>query len=231
MKKNSFLLIIVVTFSLLTLVLTSHAQKDKINSRFTENSMFLFNSFIDGEAYYNDEGISKGIFNYNVVYEEISFIKENQILTISNSSELDSIRIGNKSFLHKDKKIYEIISSGKIKVLLYRKPDLSSSKPTGAYGTSSNTSSVSKKTSFYTGKAMFGGEHINIQDKSDTEIPILKKIYLLINNELILASKSQIYKRFNDHKTEIKTYISEKNIDLQEKNDLIKLTVFLEKFI
>lgn len=231
MKKSFLLSIIVVIFSLHNFVLTSHAQEDKINSRFTKNSMFLFNSFMDGEAYYNDGGISKGILNYNVVYEEISFIKENQILSLSNSSELDSIRIGNKSFLYINKKIYEIMSYGKIKVLFYRKPDLSSSKPAGAYGTSSTTASVSKKTSVYTGKGIWGGKHCNIQNESDTKIPVLKKIYLLINNELILASKPQILRQFKNHKTEIKSFISENSINFQDKNDLIKLTVFLEKFI
>ncbi len=222
----------VIIISLISLIsLNLFSQENIYNNKFTDNSMFLFNSFEDGEAYFNDGGISKAKFNYNVVYEEICFVKGSQILTISNSSTLDSIRIGNASFLQINKKVYEIISFDKIKVLLYRKPNLSSSKPSGAYGTSSTTASVSKKTSFYTGRGIWGGEHCNIHNESDTGIPILKKIYLLINNELILASKSQINKRFKDHKTEIKSFVLDNSINFQNTKDIIELTKYLGKFI
>ena len=102
-------------------------------------------------------------------------MKDDQIFEISNPDELDSVLISDITFYCNQEKVYEVLRKGEVKVLLQRKANLSASKPEGAYGTSSNTSSVSKKTSIYTGKGIWGGEHCNIQSESDTEIPILEK--------------------------------------------------------
>lgn len=221
---------IVITAALISSNL-ANAQQDKINTRFTDNSVFYFNSFENGIAYFNDGGISKANFNYNVVYNDICYIDNKQILVINNPEELDSIKIENKIFRYIDGRVFETISSGKIPVLLGRKPDLSTEKPSGAYGTESTTSAASKKTSFYTNATNYEGDHCNIGNEEDREIPILEKYYMLIDNELVLATKTQINKQFKNNKSDIKNFINENNINIRDKKDLVSLASFLEKLL
>ncbi|HAF29930.1 MAG TPA: hypothetical protein DCG75_12885 [Bacteroidales bacterium] len=225
---KTFKFAVIFTSVFVNYIIIANAQEENINTRFSENSMFLFNSFEEGVAYFNDEGISKSKFNYNVVYNDLCYINNTQILVITNVEELDSIKIGSKAFIWKNKKTYERVSSGKISVLLSRKAKLSSNKPSGAYGTESTTSAVSKKTSFYTGKGIWGGENCNLNNITDIEIPIIENFYLLINDEIVLATKSKINKYFKNHKDSIKEFINKNSINLKDKNDLIVFTKFLE---
>lgn len=203
-------------------------SQNNYNKRFTENSFFLLNSFHKGIAYFNNGGKSEAKYNYNVVYDKVCFIKNDQIYEISNHSELDSIKINNLTLYCFDEKNYELIVPGEIKILLYRKANFSSPAPEGAYGTSSNTASVSRKTSLYTGKGLYGGENVNIQNKSDSEIPIVKKYYFQVGDELILATKNQVNKYYKNNKTEIKEFIKENKIDFQDINGLKSLISFLK---
>ena len=198
-----------------------------INTRFTEQSLFLFNSFEDGTAFFKDGGIAKAKYNYNVVNNEFCYLKNSKIFVISNIEELDSIKIGNKTFYYIDNKILETIYADGITVFLYRKANIPSNTPSGAYGASSNTSSVSKKTSYYSDRR---GDYVNLHNENDVEIPISEKLYLFIDDELIFATKFRINRKFKDHKSDIKNFIKENNINLKNRKDLIELASFLEKF-
>lgn len=212
-------------------IVFSQNNNSNINSKFTKNSLFLFNTFEDGTAYFDDGGIAKARCNYNVVYDELCYIKNSEILVISNTNELDSIKIGNALFRYLDSKIFETIHQGKISIFLNRKANVPSENPTGAYGTESNTSAVTKHTSIYSNYGAMAGDHVNMHNENDFEIKVDYKFYLLIDNNLILATKGQINKTFKSHKSEIKSYIKENNIDLQNIEDLTKLTTFLEKLL
>jgi len=225
MKK---LLPLIIALTLIQNVGFCQDDPSNVNNRFTKKSLFLFNAFEDGIAYFDDGGIAKAKCNYNVVNNEFCYIKNSNIFVISNTDELDSVQIGSKVFRYIDNKILETINSGKIFIFLNRKANVSSNTPSGAYGTESNTSAVSKKTSIYSHKS---GEYVNIQDDNDLEISVSEKLYLLVNNELILATKTQINKKFKIHKSAIKSFMKENNINLNNKNDLLKLVSFLEKFI
>ena len=205
----------------------SQENNNSINERYTQNSLFLFNSFQNGIAYFNDNRITKCSYTYNVVYDNICYLKDKQIYELTNISKLDSIKINDVTLICNQEKIYEVLSNGKIKTLLQRKANLSASKPEGAYGTSSNTSAVSKKTSINTGKGIWGGERCNIQNESDKETPIANKFFLLINYNLFPAMKLSVNKYFKDQKSEIKTFLSENNINFHKSDDVLKLNKFL----
>jgi len=203
-------------------------SQENFNKRFTNNSLFLLNSFKKGTVFFKSGSKSEGKFNYNVVYDKICFIKNNQIYNISNHTEIDSVIFDDLTFYCFNEKNYELIASGKIDILLYRKANLSSEESEGAYGTSSNTASVSKKTSLYTGKGVYGGENINLQNQSDSEISIINKYYFQFNDKLNPANKYQIYKYYKKNKSEIKQFIKKNNIDFQNISDLKSLVEFLE---
>ncbi|MFP4024120.1 MAG: hypothetical protein ACLFVR_06295 [Thiohalospira sp.] len=225
MKK---LLPLILTLALMQNFGFCQDKNSEINNRFTEQSLFLFNSFEEGIAFFKDGGIAKANYNYNVVNNEFCYLKNSNILIISNIEELDSIIIGDKIFYYIDNKILETICSNGITVFLNRKANIPSNAPSGAYGTPSNTSSVSKKTSYYSDRS---GDYVNLHNENDQEIPVSEKLYLLIDDELIFATKIRIYKKFKDHKSNIKSFIKENNINLQNRKDLIELASFLEKFI
>lgn len=228
MKK---LISLIITLTLIQYIGFCQDDNSNINARYTKQSLFLFNTFEEGIAYFDDGGIAKAKYNYNVVYNEFCYIDNSKILVVSNVDELDSIQIGNRIFRHIDNKILETIKSGKISIFLSRKANIPSDKPSGAYGTESNTSAVTKKTSIYSNYGSIVGEYANIQSENNLEISVSENLHLLINNELILAAKLQIYKYFKNNKTEIKDFIKRNDINLHEINDLESLASFLEKFI
>ncbi|MGE0090100.1 MAG: hypothetical protein AB7S50_11590 [Bacteroidales bacterium] len=225
MKKIS---IIILTFISITML--AQEKDGDINTRFTKNSLFLFNSFKDGVAYFNDGGIAKAKFNYNIVNNEICYINNNQIFVISNTEELTYVQINNKIFKYINHKIYETVNDGKISILLSRSANVPSENPSGAYGTPSNTSAVTKKTSFYLQIGASGGEHVNFPDEKDETISVKENLYFLIGNDLVLAKRNQIIKKFKSQKSEIINFIEENNFDFQDKNDLIELAAYLERF-
>lgn len=203
-----------------------------INTKYTTHSLFLLNSFQEGIAYFKNGKVSEGMFNYNVVYDKICYIRDNKIYEITNTNDLDSVKINKIKFYCTKDKNYEIIKSGEIKILLQRKANLNTSERTGTYGTRSNNAVVGDRKNIYY-EDIQGGRFVNIDSDSDSEseIPVTEKYYFLVKDNLFSAKKMKTLKNFSDHKTEIKEFLKKNNIDFNNTTDLIKLTSYLKNLI
>lgn len=223
-KKKATLVI-----PLLLLFFVATAQET--NETYTLNAQYLYNQFQKGVIESNKGSQLNAILNYNVVNETVHFVKNGQILSISEPETIKNVRIGSKVFVPVKDKFYELIEDGTISLLLRREPNLSElNKTTGAYGMDVVTGTAQRMETYTEGSTSGSYIHrINNHQDTDKEIPVEKKFYFNYKGEFAVARFGQIKSFFNIPRKELKSYIKEQKIDLDDISDLKRLTDYLEK--
>ena len=218
--KSHFTTLIIVCFS----ISLSAQTTEIINTKFTENSQFLFNEFIKGDIYFKDGNISSADLNYNVFFQEILFMKNNQSLVLSMLDDINSIKFDSFEFTILNGEIYEtILNSINCNVIKARKIDYGSASNTkGAYGASTETSAtedwkyIVEKTSGVT-------RYPNIQDENEKEFKLITRYYIIKDDELLILTKKKLFRLFPKKEDQIKNYIKDNKLSLSVDKDIIEL--------
>lgn len=223
LKKKTTLLV-----SMILLFFVATAQET--NKTYTLNAQYLYNQFQKGVIESNQGSQLNASLNYNVVNETVHFLKNGQILSISEPETIKKVTIASKEFVPIGNKFYELVNNNTINLLLRREPNLRVlNKKTGGYGMDVVTGSAETMDTYNEG-GVIGSRthHINNPEKGDKEIPIDEKFYLEYKGKLAVASVGQIKSLFNVPRKELKNYIKEQKIDLDNISDLKRLTIYLE---
>jgi len=215
--------IILLSLSLLFANLLSSAQE--LNTKYTLSSQFLFNNFQSGVVDYKTGNNTRAYLNYNVLLEQIQFIKNGQILSVSNTDEINAIKLGSKIFIPVRNKFYELVHNDSISILLRRFPELSVlDEREGGYGVKQNTASTDKLESY---TISMGGitntQNINTPRDNQKEIPISDKYYILFKGKMEAVTIGRIAKLLNVNKKEIKSYVKTNKLQLSKLTDLKQL--------
>ena len=230
MKKIATLLL----FSIIINITSFSQNKDtkpKVNENFSIKSQYLFNTFVDGKIYFVDGTIKDKSLNYNVIVNEMHYIDNNILKTFSNYDfkNIIKITIKNHEFIFNNHKLYEIIFSSDILLLKSREPIFKSE--TGAYGTSTNTSSVNKmiKVSIDAGSSINKTVLVNLGDKEkEEEIKIKESFKFLYKQKIHNASRRFFYNNFSKHKKNIKSYIKDNKINFGDTDKIIQIIKYSE---
>lgn len=232
MKELIILFLMLNTLSLFS----QENQEIKVNTNFSLKSQYYYDTFIPGKIYFKDGREAHGELNYNVVVEEFHYIENDILRTFSEMDirKISKIVINNKLFIVKNLKVYEVIYSDKIMLLLRRKAEKKDvNQNTGAYGTNSNTSTNQKITvlSHAIGHELEKGALVNIKDEiNNSEINLVESFNLLYNNKLYPTNKKSFIEIYPDKEDEIKSYIKKEKIKLKKPEDIIKLIVHCINF-
>jgi len=222
--------IIIISLSLTLLFVSLYSSAQELNTKYTLSSQFLFNKFQPAVVDFKTKNSLKTDLNYNVLLEQVQFIKNGKILSIVNTEDIKAVKIGSKVFIPVEKKFYELVYNDTISILLRRTPDLTLlDDREGPFGVKLTTDSPDKLEAYLVNIAGNTNiQKINTPKDDQKEIPIYNRYYIMFQGEVEPAAKSRIKRMFSDNKKELKAYMKEQNIDLESISDLKRLADYLE---
>lgn len=227
MKRFSFLLILFFIFPHCSF---SQEKNCDINTQFTQNAQFFFNSFQKGTVVFKDNTKTIGVLNYNVVSNDIYYVESDDFY-ILNPEPVQFVSICNKKFYPINNKIYELIYNKKIQLLTGREVNWEEfQNKQGAYGAKSpNTVGTNLNSIDLTNIAEDHSYLVNLKDDEDKTITINLNFKIKYGNNFYPSSKRSFFKIYPDHKKEIKQYIKDNNLNLNQKFDLITLANYCDE--
>jgi hypothetical protein len=180
---------------------------------------FLFPSFIKGVVKMKSSDSYSAMFNYNMVDEEMIFNNKGQYLALDNINSVDTIFIGIRKFVPAQKVFYEVITTGTVSLYIQHKCKYATEGSATAYGLTSKTNA---NESF---SHIKGGNQIRTLDLPDNVVVTPELIYWAkVNDEMKkFTSERQFLKLFPAKETELKDYIKKNEIEIEKREDLIKL--------
>ncbi len=221
MKK---LLLLFTTLFLIPILLFSQENKCDINTQFAQNAQFFFNSFQDGTVVFRDNSKTNALLNYNVVTDDIYFINDNKYFSLDRN-DIKYVAICDYRFYFNNTKVFELVYSKNIKLLVQRNIDLEDLyDKKGAYGASSpNTVGVDLQYANLVPMSEDNSFIVNLRKENDKELDVISSFKIKKGNKFFPATKRTIFKIYKDQKDAIETYLDENNINFNKKDDLIKL--------
>lgn len=201
-------------------------------SNFTEDFVttwpYLYADFVDGTIYFNGK-YSDNKVNIDVTRNKVLFIKDDVVLEFDPKQTLDSLTISSgEVFYSINKEIFEKLANKGTKTLLCRRQaDLAHLGTSGAYGTGTSTSAVTRYTDLYVSNHRnVPVSKLNLEKNSGgDDFPVKKSYYLQEgNNEPIKVTKKSALSLYEGK--DIKGYIKKNKIKMNKRDDQIELFNF-----
>ena len=223
--------ILVVIFSLFLFVNYSLAQKEKpitvkagrdVKEYFSADVRYRYQEFLPGKAVFKNGVFSEAKFNYNLLNDEIEFLKLNDTLSVINKKDITYIVIETDTFLY-DNGFVEIISDGPVKVGMKKHFKLNEIEKTDSYGTSSHGSARESYNSMPADGNFYKLKALNDMVFQKTTEYYIAKSY----RDFIPYRRNYVTKLFPEKSAEIKKYLKSNKIDFDSESDLLKLAGYL----
>ncbi len=207
---------------LFLLVVSTRAQ---LHPDTTKVNTGLFEKFIDGTVLMKSGAVEKAPLNYDVYTQSITFLKNDQVMTLVGLSEVDTIYIADKKFIPANDIVFEIIPSsdfsgpyitytGKLRPLTATVGhDGGSRRPTGEV---SNTVT---------------GSYVNRIYQEHYKMEIRKTYWVRKGDAFYKANNEKQFLKVQTSKAgaAIRSFINQYNIKFDNQDDMIRLFAFSAK--
>ncbi len=211
------------TISLLLILLLTYTTGSNAQTPETENpDQFLFSEFSVGIIKLkNGEKVALNL-NYNLVTEKMVFYQGDQLFDVVNRSAIDTVYIQSRKFITANNVFYEVLVHGRLSLLAQNTGKVKAPPRPAAYD---GTSEVSSST--YIDNMKFGGEVFRM--KRDAPVVVIPEIIFWIKNDEILepvTGKGKLLRIMEERKSEINTYLKDTELDIKQKDDMMKITAY-----
>jgi hypothetical protein len=230
MKKSIFFL---VSLFLLVPSLTAQERKTitvkagtRVIDYFPFNERYRYPQFIQGKVMFNNGNFTVTKLNYSILYGEMHFIQAKDTLSISNVKDIRYVQIMQDTFYFDDG-FHEVLAGRDPAIMTIKQyVKLSDKTKEGAYGTRTSTGAVQSYSGIYD---QGGRSNYNLVLQEDYVFTRISDFYIGNTRDgFVLYKKNNLLKLLPDHKAEIENYLKKNDIDFKSRDDLKKLTTFLE---
>lgn len=189
--------------------------------------MYRYPEFKQGTVAYKDGSTKDEILNYNIVIGDMLFINSRRdTLVVANSASIDFITIEDNIFYFNDGCFEKVAGNGKVMLLVKHYMKLMDIKKEGAYGTSNSTAAIDNYTSYSAGN---NTSTYRMKAAQDIVYSFEVEYYFgRIGQDYVFARENNLLKTFPENKDKIKQFIKDQKLSFNKKEDLIKLTEFLQ---
>lgn len=166
--------------------------------------LYLMPSFEEGVVYFTKQAPARGKLNIFAVDQSLRFLDDNgKELEATNIDDVVRVVIDTVSFLRKDNAFYRLypVSRG-MGVAFKRKIELLTGAKVEAYGTVSQTSSVTEYKTLHTSSGTYSLEGTDLPPYNEKT-----SLFFYEGNSLYPANKKGLKKLFPDRKDEIEAYL------------------------
>lgn len=186
---------------------------------------YVYGNFVMGKVVMKNGSVVEAGLNYNTNNQNIAFMKDKDIMLLSNLDEIDTVYLDDKKFFPINGKFYYLADNGKFSLLVsYGNRTLSLTTTTDHNGSGTqSTNQVSNTISNQYTNRRYDGKH---------NLEVTKMFWIQRSKDLYkVTSVKQYAKAFPEKEDEIKTYASTNNIDFSKEEDLVKLTDFVQGIV
>jgi hypothetical protein len=209
-----------ILFSLLPLFVSAQNDTDTLKA-------YMFDKFEQGTANYKNGTLTNSLFNYNFVSGKIMFKQNNVAYELDNVSDIAHITIGNHIFFRIKNDVFcERFIIDAMELYVYWRYQVQSAGKKGAYGTTSQTSSI-------TGISQLtqDGHTYNLQTVENLSLSTNNAYYIYLNGKYNrISSAKSLAKLFKNNQEEIKGYCRREKIDFNKFEDIKRVVSFCGKF-
>jgi hypothetical protein len=166
-------------------------------------------------------------FNYNIVDEEMVFSRNNQYMVPEKPGDIDTIIIGNRKFVPVDKAFYEVLVKGKATMYIQHKGKYTTVGTPTAYGLTSQTNA-----SINVNTVRAGTQFRTLEVPDNVTVSKSPVNWIKINDVMNkFTSERQFLKIFPGKENELKEFIKKSDIDIDSREDLIKLANYCNEIL
>jgi hypothetical protein len=168
------------------------------------------------------------LMNYNELTEEMIFVKNGVKLAIDSLETIDTITIESRIFVPHQKILFELLVKGPVSLFVQHKCNpIAAGNPSG-YGETTETGAATNISSvYYAGKPLQ-----KLKLSSDYHITSDTHFWIRRNGTFYKSNtSSQIIRVFPEKAKEIKHFIKENHLNLENRSDLITLIIKCNEFI
>ncbi len=189
--------------------------------------VYLYPDFIKGVAVNRNGTSSEALFNYNIINGEIQFISSHKdTLAVAKPGSVDYFVIAADTFYYNNGYYRKIAGDRNFMLAVMQFTKLADVRKAGPYGTTTSTAAVDSYSSLISSNT--GGVY-KLRVNVETIFTMRCDYYFGSPDDKFLpAKKSNLLKMFPDKEEKIKKYLKDESIRFNDKEDLIKLTKFIE---
>lgn len=200
--------------------------------------VFLFDDFKSGVVYYPNQRLAQMRLNYRLMADE--FIVEDRSgrhRSLSTGARFDSILVHNKVFIYLDGQGYfEKLSSGDVFFLVKHSSTYTIQEVrSDSYGQASSSAAMQESHILQIrGRSDMSNHSGEIRHENSTGNPMMVSVErkptfgVLVDDKFVqIANRRQLLRQFPEHRSQLRRFMADENIDLVNTADLSRLVDYL----
>ena len=175
-------------------------ENDKTIGGIPVDVYYLMPEFGDGMVYFSGQRPAEGKLNICAVDNTLRFMDKGKELSAASDDNVVRVRIDTVNFMHTQGVYYRMypVTAG-IGLALRREVRLKQGAKTGAYGTTSQTSSIQEKSTLYADGVAYSLSGTHQYEVSET-------LYFYKGDEILPLNKRNLRRLFPSHKEDIDAF-------------------------
>lgn len=221
--KRSISLLTVLLFCCLSLPaqnVIQHKKGDDLKQYLLDSIKFISEDYQSGFVKFRDGSSARGPVNISTIEQRIYFINPSgDVQVLVNEDQVSYVTFSGRTFIKSKYGYLELLATvDEAAMGVVRRVTFLEADKKGAYGSSSQTTSVSTVTSFQEAGVMY-------TLGADKETPFLYKVlpYFYKNDKVLLSNRKNLIKCFPEKKAFIETYLNEHSVDFEKAEDVSAL--------
>jgi len=180
---------------------------------------YLYPEFSNAVLKMKDGKSLTSVMNYNMVTGNMVFEKDGKVYDLLNAGLIDTVYLHNSKFIRFGKAFYELIYAAPVSLFLHHKGDIVPAGKTGAYGTRTQTSSITSLSSISTESGYY-----NLALPSDLMVKVEQIYWVKMNDNMFsFTNLKQFLKIFPGREDELKEFIKSNHVRIERRDDIIEL--------
>lgn len=198
----------------------------KITNAIPFAERYQYPAFTKGSITLNDGRSNTCLFNLNLISGEMEFLQGKDTLFIAEKKDLSTIIISKDTFFYRNAYL-KLISNGKLKIYMSQRIGIADVLKKGAMGTI-NRSSSSESYNYLDADKL---THFLTADEDMVFRRVVIFYYSIPGKEITLFNRKNAVKIVPGKDEEIKEFLKTNEIDFQSKEDILKMTEFINSCI
>lgn len=216
--KKLFLSLLVAAFSLPVFAQIVTARDSVVTH-------YIFSDFLDGIVKKRSGEQLELALNYNTLTEEMIFIRDTEKLAIAYPGEVDTIFVGGKVFVPVKNAFYEKLTNTAIPLFVQNKVFILRGGKEIGYGNKIETGSINSVSTLTSNSQVY-----KLQLPQDYSLVDHSVYWLFRKGEFVqVTSARKLESLFPDKAKDIQRFVSDNNIDISHRDDLVKLIEFCNR--
>lgn len=191
----------------------------KLNTNTDETSQFIFDSFSKGSVLMKNNTTQIAILNYNTVTETIVYEENGELFDLVNTDLVDTVYLQNSKFIPVGKVFHEVVEAASLPIFIQHKRKLFAPGKNVGYG---QTSELAASYSLSSIEHAGGRNELTIPSNyriANDNVYWIRKD----NKKVSFSNVKQLQRIFPNKGREIAVFMKTENLQLKEKDDLIKI--------